>query len=451
MIPIYPDRPNTLCNYAWDYLLFYISEPSFTYCCRTERTKITPEMAQGYGSELFSNLPEHIERRRSLLQNHQHKDCNTCWSLENKGFKSARNDIKFEEYMHRNTGELPITKSDLIDNPSYELSSYANIIEIVLNNTCDAKCTYCSEHYSTQWYAEKKKFNIPMTRESSQIGARDPKVEALFWQWYRDVGMKQLIRFGFIGGEPLITDLIYECFDKLIEIHNASPRLQPVENLLNGDGISKIELCITTNMNTPEAYFQKFLEYLPKLNEHFNVIIQVSGENIGEELEYIRYGVKWNRFKNNLEKLLSLQALVTIDFMPCINLIGLPSLYKYTDYFKHCIEAYYPIHIHRNIVTWPTQQSPMCAPKEFASYFEKPIATFNSLLADEKYKDCKPYHNWVVFRDFLEQTRDAILNNPPMSNMWHTGEEVGIFFEELDKRRNTEFLKTFPEFVTWVQ
>lgn len=451
MIPIYPDRPNTLCNYAWDYLLFYISEPSFTYCCRTERTKITPEMYQGYGSELFSNLPEHIERRRSLLRNHQHKDCNTCWSLENKGFKSARNDTKFEEYMHRNAGVKPLSKNDLTDDPTYELSSYANIIEIVLNNTCDAKCTYCSEHYSTQWYAEKKKFNIAMTRESSQIGARDPKVEQLFWQWYEDVGMKQLIRFGFIGGEPLITDLIYECFDKLIEIHNKTPRLQPVENLLNGDGISKIELCITTNMNTPEAYFKKFLEYLPKLNEHFNIIIQVSGENVGEELEYIRYGVKWKRFKNNLEKLLSLQELVSIDFMPCINLVGLPSLYKYIDYFKYCVETYYPIHIHRNIVTWPTQQSPMCAPREFASYFDAPIKTFNELLNDERYKTCKPYNNWVVFKEFLEQTRDAILNNPPMTDMWYTGEEVGIFFEELDKRRNTNFLKTFPEFITWVQ
>lgn len=451
MIPIYPDRPNTLCNYAWDYLLFYISEPSFTYCCRTERTKITPEIYQAFGSDLFSNLPEHIERRNSLLRNHQHSDCNTCWSLENKGFKSARNDIKFEEYMHRNTGTKPQSKSDLISNSSLELSSYANIIEIVLNNTCDAKCTYCSEHYSTQWYAEKKKFNIAMTRESSQLGARDPKVEELFWQWYTDVGMKQLIRFGFIGGEPLITDLIYECFDKLIEIHNKNPRLQPVENLLNGDGISKIELCITTNMNTPEAYFKKFLDYLPKLNEHFSVIIQVSGENIGEELEYIRYGVKWNRFKNNLEKLLSLQHLVSIDFMPCINLVGLPSLHKYTDYFKYCVETYYPIHIHRNIVTWPKEQSPMNAPREFAQYLDEPIKTFNDLLSDERYKRVKPYNNWVVFRDFLQQTRDAILVNRSIQETKDISEEVAIFFEELDHRRNTNFLKTFPQFSEWIR
>ena len=450
MIPIYPDRPNTLCNYAWDYLMFYISEPSFTYCCRTSRKRITPELYQAFGSELFSNLPEHIDRRKSLLNNEQHNDCHTCWSLENNGFKSARNDINFEGYMERNMGILPKSKSDLVNNPQLQLSTYANIIEIVLNNTCDAKCTYCSEHYSTQWYAEKKKYNIPMTRESSQLGERDPKAEYYFWKWYEEVGMQKLFRFGFIGGEPLITDLIYECFDKLIEIHEKNPRIESVRNMGNGDYLDKVELCITTNLNTPESYFKKFLEYLPRLQQHFNIIIQVSSENVGEELEYIRYGVKWNRFKNNLEKLFSLPDLVTISFMPCLNLLGLPSLYKYVEYFKQCNENYYPFSIHRNIVTWPKEQSPMSAPKEFARYLDKPIEIFEELINDPKYKKAKPHHNWEVFRDFLIQTREAIENNPPMDNMQDKGEEVLIFFEELDRRRNTNFIKTFPEFKEWV-
>ena len=31
------------------------------------------------------------------------------------------------------------------------------------------------------------------------------------------------------------------------------------------------------------------------------------------------------------------------------------------------------------------------------------------------------------------------------------GEEVAIFFEELDYRRNTNFLKTFPQFGEWIR
>lgn len=449
MIPIYPDRPTTLCNYAWDYLMFYISEPSFTYCCRTERTKITPTIYNEFGADLFSNLPQHKERRKSLLKNEQHKDCKTCWSLENADFKSARNDFGFEDYMQRNTGTKPISSQDLL-NPIYQSSNYANIIEIVLNNTCDAKCTYCSEHYSTQWYAEKKKFNIAMTRESSQIGSRDPKVEALFWQWYTDVGMKKLMRFGFIGGEPLITDLIYECFDKLLEIHQKFPRTKPVKNILNHEMHDKIELCITTNMNTPENYFKKFLQYLPKLREHFNIIIQVSGENIGAELEYIRYGVKWERFKKNLETLLLMHDTVTINFMPCLNLLGLPSFIDYVNYFKHCVENYYAFDIHRNIVTWPTEQSPLKAPKEFARFLDKPIEIFNDLIANEKYVGCMSHANWCDFRDFLVTTRDGIRNNPSMMQTKDTAEEIYVFFSTLDSRRNTDFLSLFPEFSTWI-
>jgi len=449
MIPIYPERPNTLCNYAWDYLMFYISEPSFTYCCRTERTKITPEIYHTLGYDLFSNLPKHQERRKSLLNNEQHSDCNTCWSIENKGFKSARNDTKFEQYMHRNVQITPKSKQDLT-NPTLQLSSYSNIIEIVLNNTCDAKCTYCSEHYSTQWYAEKKKFNIPMTRESSQIGSRNPEVEKLFWEWYKNIGMKQLLRFGFIGGEPLITDLIYECFEELINIHTKYPRTEPFHNILNDDYYPKIELCITTNLNTPEAYFKKFLNYLPKLREHFDIIIQVSGENIGDELEYIRYGVKWKRFKHNLETLLQMPDMVTINFMPCLNLLGLPSFINYLNYFKECVEQYYPFEIHRNIVTWPKEQSPLKAPKEFARFLDQPIKVFDELINNDLYRNHKSYTNWCDFRDFLITTRDGIEKNPTMIQCKDTAEEIYVYFSTLDQRRNTDFLSLFPEFAQWI-
>jgi hypothetical protein len=92
----------------------------------------------------------------------------------------------------------------------------------------------------------------------------------------------------------------------------------------------------------------------------------------------------------------------------------------------------------------------MNAPKEFAQYLDAPINTFNELLNDERYKKVKPYNNWVVFRDFLVQTRDAILVNRSINETKDMGEEVAIFFEELDNRRNTNFLKTFPQFSEWI-
>jgi|LakMenEpi03Aug12_release.lakeMendotaPanAssembly.Ray.scaffolds.fasta_scaffold153909_2 hypothetical protein len=450
MIPIYPQRPDTLCRYAWDYLMFYISEPSFTYCCRTlKRTRITDEMCKSLGQDLFSNLPEHVERRKSLLSNVQHNDCHTCWQLENKGFESSRNDYMFEKYMERNTGFEPQNKEDLKNIPNLTRSTYASIIEIVLNNTCDAKCTYCSEHYSTQWYAEKKKYNIPMTRDTSQLGERKKEAEKLFWEWYKTTGIKHLTRFGFIGGEPLITDLLYECLDKLIEIHSNTVR-EPTINLSNDTTVDKIELCITTNMNTPPSYFNKFLNYLPILNQYFNVIVQVSGENIGEELEYIRYGVKWDRFKNNLETLLSKPDLVKINFMPCLNLLGLPSFYKYVEYFAACCKKYYPIDIHRNIVTWPKEQSPTIAPREYAAYLDQPLQIFNELINDPQFEGQSVINVWKEFLFFLKQTQDAIKKNQNIFNMFDKGEEVFVFFTELDDRRNTNFLKTFPEFKVWL-
>jgi len=422
---------------AWDYPMFFMFKNAVGYCCRTPRIDIDNELLEEMKEDFWSNHPSFVNRRKELINGIKSKDCDTCWQLEDAGFKSSRNDDHFNMFMKKNYPNF----NEKLDQrlfkffPGIERSNYSNVIEIVLNNTCDAKCTYCSEHYSTQWVTEKKKFG-GISPYYTDMNDRNPRAEELFWSWYENKVLHTNKRFGFIGGEPLIIDALYECFDKLIEIHER-------KQLSIQSDADKMELCITSNMNTPPAYFEKFMGYVKKLEKHFRIIIQVSGENVGDDLEYIRHGVKWKRWSRNVEYLLD-NTNITLNFLPCLSLLTIPRFNEYIQYVNKLNKKYGVMKIHQNIVTWPVEQSPMIAPKEFSQYFDPCIDSVNEILAGE-IKDRfirGEYENLLLW---LTKTREAIISNPSASEPVENAKKFYSFFNELDRRRNTSVLKIFPE------
>lgn len=423
---------HTRCNYAWDYLMYYPQQESYTYCCRTSPKKITSQQLEELGSEVFGNESSIINRRLALLNNEQHSECNTCWKLENSGFLSARSWQHFDQYMNRNNETSP-------------RSNYTNMIEIVLGNLCDSRCIYCNEDYSSQWASEKIRHNIPIISNNS-YDHNNPTLDEHFWDYYESVARHHVLRFGFIGGEPLITDRLYTYLDRLLDIHTRYPRIIPVTNILNGVSTTRIEICITTNLNTSLNYLNKFLDYSTRLIKHFDIIVQVSGENTGAKLEYIRSGTRWDRWLSNLIKL-SNHDSVKINFMPCINLLGLSGLADYMFLFKDWCNQYYATDIHRNIVTDPWQQSPRNAPREFIEYFNEPIAIIESMISNPKYKLANSLNNWVVFLDFLKQTQSSISKNPKLNDMSEMAQQIIQHYLELDQRRHTNVFDIFPEFL----
>jgi hypothetical protein len=288
--------------------------------------------------------------------------------------------------------------------------------------------------YSTQWYAEKKKTNKVSASYVPQE-TRNYKAEEVFWKWYENKAIKTIRRFGFIGGEPFLIDALYECFDKLIEIHDRTS--------VAGDPVTgKVELCITSNMNTPPAYFEKFLSYIPRLEKHFTIIIQVSGENTGDDLEYIRHGVKWDRWSKNVEYLLA-NTTVTLNFLPCLSLMSIPRFHLYLEFYKEMCQKYRFMQIHNNIVTGPYEQSPMIAPKEFAQYFDKCIEIMQ--WVNENNKNQMITHALVTFIDWLKRTQNAISNNPSETEITENAIKFFQYFEDLDRVRRTNLLEVFPE------
>lgn len=423
----------TLCSRPWDIPIYYPYHNSFSYCSKTPKIKINIDLLRSLGDNFWSNHPNLIERRRSLLEGIKHTDCEVCWKLEDKGFKSARNVEEMHYFMRRNITNLSWNTEweEFKDIPNIEYSNYTNALEIFLNNTCDAKCTYCNEEYSSQWETEKRKFGEIKTFHPK---VKSKEIEESFWNWYSTTAIKTVRRVGFIGGEPLIQEELYECFDKLINIHS--------NNGLRSEA-DLVEIYIVSNLNTPPSLLQKFLDYTVKLKKYFKIKLQISGEALGNELEYIRYGVKFEIWKHNIHRVIS-NSNLNVAFQPVISLLSLPTLSNYLNFFHQICKNYKFIKLHYNMVSYPLAQSPLLAYKDFVPFIESSILVLNEIILDDIEAEKQRIKSYIKFKDGLEKIKTAIKDkeiNYSQAAIFYN------YFSNLDQKRNTKVFITFPFFL----
>jgi organic radical activating enzyme len=417
----------------------------FRSCCRTPNNKITKEDLEAQGIDAFLNSPKMLQSRLDLIQGIKTEDCKTCWNIEDSGMTSprhtpesfwrhmtVRNQIPEQSYKEESFLNTLENITDIND-PKLK-SQHPYMLEISLGNTCDMKCMYCNHHYSTQWATEE----IKLGRISqAQYDREFPKASNIFnekfWEWFDTVGVKYCTRIGIIGGEPLIMPEFYTFVDKLLK---SKETISPDK---------KVNFWVVTNMNTPKNYLDKFLTYLPKLSKVFDVEILVSMESVGEKAEYIRNGIHWDRFTNNVDKLLSNKELnFGFAFMPAINALSISSLKEFVMYAESLYHKHgRPIAIKQSVVTFPNHQSPFILTPNFAKYIDECVEYMDSkkdvmpLVSD-------PYGQWVSFMKFISTLADSIRTN--LLDRTEQRRTFGIWFDDFDVRRNMKFTDTFPEY-----
>lgn len=444
------DPMNTICDLKWNYPIFNMDRGEFRSCCRTPSRKVSVQELEALGTDAFLNSSHQLQSRLDLVNGIRHKDCQSCWNLEDSGMQSPRH--RPEQFWHHMQTRKQIDKSirfsndalrieldkiNSIDHPSLK-SKYPYMLEISLGNTCDMKCMYCSHHYSTQWATERIKYGeITQEQYEKEFPKASEKFENTFWKWFDTVSI-HLGRLGIIGGEPLIMPEFYTFVDKLIE---SIKKVQPQRK-------EKMTFWIVTNLNTPPKYLEKLFNYLPTLTEMFNVEILVSMEAVGPRAEYIRNGIDWDKFSSNLDLLLSNKELkFNFGFISSVNALSIAS----TEEFVRWVEALYfkygrPIAIKHNIVSFPSWQKPLTLTADFADYLYKCTEYMKTRV------DVMPivddyYGRWDQYIIFLENLAASIKNN----NRDETKDRQKFveWFNTYDERRKLNLLEVFPEYQTF--
>ena len=434
------NNENTVCHLRWGYPNISLSRNEIRTCCKTPFQKISEDLLDHYQTDIFLNTTYQKKRRMEMLQGVQHSDCKSCWSLEQSGAKSLRgnNPYGFIDFAKRHNMfdefDPPtlerISQEVSLDSKILE-SNNPFMLEVSLGNTCDMKCMYCNHVYSSQWATESLKNNSINMEIYKQVQTQpNERFINLFWDWVDTKAKHSLDRIGIIGGEPLITPEFYDFLDKLIEVY------------ADKEG-PKTRIWVVTNLNATDNYYNKFLEYIPKLSEKFILEVHISMEALYEQAEYIRNGLDWKRFETNVNKLFASNADIELAFLPSVTALAVPRFYEFLKWVHNLSITYdKAVMLKQNIVTHPDIQSPFILPAECAIYLDPAIEWMENISINMPEVSDK-FGTWYSYTEFLTKLRDGIRHNQTDNTMLK--QRFATWFDDFDNKRNLNFVNTFPE------
>ena len=98
-----------------------------------------------------------------------------------------------------------------------------------------------------------------------------------------------------------------------------------------------LDFSINSNLGVPDELITKLIEKLKRITEEDKVkgfVLFTSCDGWGEQAEYIRNGLEFNRFWDNVNRILREVPKITITFMVTYNML---SVFSFDKFIKICV------------------------------------------------------------------------------------------------------------------
>ena len=370
-----------------------------------------------------------------MLAGEKPAECQYCWNMEDLGKLSDRHYRSGEpwaavdlEKIRNSTGD----EDDII--PSY--------VEVNFNHACNLKCSYCSPQFSSSWQQEVDQWggyptstthNDPshFTGRNRPIPARadNPYVDA-FWQWWPKL-YPRLKHFRMTGGEPLMDKNTYRVFDYVLALPNPD-----------------LHLNVTSNFSVDDALFEKYIGYVKQLCntqiEHFMQYVSIDS-GVPKHAEYIRHGMDYDRVMAYSHHFLSeipyRNSLTFIITMNNLSVLGLQHQLEHILEMRRAYSTTYQrVWFDTPLLRQPAWQSLQILPPAYADKLEG-VADWMEQHMETSERPFRGFKDYEVQR----MRRDIAWMREGTDNLEQKRADCYRFFTEHDRRRGTDFLKTFPE------
>lgn len=239
--------------------------------------------------------------RKFLIEGGKDKRCSSCFSKEEAGKSSMRTETlqKFEHRMHW-VDETDIDGKSVNAKPVY--------FDIRFNNLCNLRCRTCWHGASSSWFEEAKLLKQNFGNKPIIEASKD---SSGFVKELLDQGV-EVEEIYFAGGEPLMMKEHYDWLEGLIQ-----------------QGQTKVHLRYNSNLSVLKLKGRSALD----LWMHFErVTVSASIDHVGAEGEYIRKGVSWKGFVDNMRTIKTKAPHVMLEIAPTVsvfNVSSLPELHRY--------------------------------------------------------------------------------------------------------------------------
>lgn len=428
-----------LCLAKWKQVSLHLATGLNNSCYHPPLHSIPLEEIQHTPGALH-NTAHKKTQRKIMLRNERPAECQYCWNMEDLGNLSDRHYRSGEPWAAADFEKIKNSFGDEDDVvPSY--------VEVNFNNACNLKCSYCSPQFSSSWQQEAERMgayptsnphNDPAhftgTRRPIPAREHNPYLDA-FWAWWPTL-YPQLKHFRMTGGEPLLDKNTYKVFDYVLALPNPD-----------------LHLNVTSNFSVDHMLFDKYIGYVKQLCntqiEHFMQYVSVDSGN-PRQAEYIRSGLQYDLMLSNVHRYLyDVPARNSLTFIITMNNLSITGLKPLLEHIlmlrKEFSTTYQRVWFDTPVLRQPAWQSIQTLPESYASQLESTIDWMEQHLetASDPFHGFKDYEVQRLRRD-LAWMREGQKQDHSMARA-----DFYRFFAEHDRRRDTDFLKTFPEMRTW--
>jgi organic radical activating enzyme len=383
------------------------------------------------------------EKRREMLNGGKPDECNYCWNVE-------KTSNSFSDRVFKSSEDWSLPYLEEIKGLDWRANYNPKYVEVSFSNTCNFKCAYCGPQFSSKWVEEIEKHGgYPTSTNFNEIGyltttnqmpykhsEDNPYVES-FWKWWPEL-YNDLDTFRITGGEPLLSKDTWKILEFLANT--------PTPN-------KKLNFSINTNLGVPKNLIERFVDLMNQIIDKGNVNefnIFTSCESVGKQAEYVRYGLDYDEFFENVEYVLSNNSKVTVNIMATFNALsvfGYDELIdkvfelkkKYQNNERYWVSA---VQLDTSYLRWPKHLSVKILDEEQKElilksakkmfYYAMPLFTREYYgFSDIEIQKLKRIYDYSV----SDEEYNVDLNR----------RDFVAFVDEYDKRRNVNFLDTFPE------
>lgn len=431
----------SFCAAKWNQVTLHL-QTGHTHSCHHPRPhKIPLDEIQSDPSALHNTQYKKLQRKK-MLEGIRPEECDYCWRVED----SSTDAISDRTYKSFEMWSKPFIHD--IKNTDWNKNIIPTYLEVSFSSVCNFKCSYCSPQVSSKWMEEIERFgpyptstrfgNLEWLRheDAMPIPHKDenPYVDA-FWEWWPEIYTK-LIHFRITGGEPLMTKDTMKILDYVIEHPNPN-----------------LHLSINSNMCVADPLLDKFIEKIKIIiaeNKVKQFKIFTSCDAYGKQAEYIRNGMDYDKWLYNIRRVLKEVPGCTFTVMSTFNALSMFSYDKFIldilsikQEFATKNTQYSPILLDTPYLRWPEHQSVFILPKEMLSA----IKTYAQIMYDNPEPQDQPFagfFKWEAdkFLRLYDMAMENLVDSAKLSNMQ---EDFVKFVDEHDRRRDTNFLETFPE------
>jgi len=420
----------SFCGAKWYNATTWLGSGTTASCHHPPAHKIPlEEIKENYTA--IHNTKHKKEMRRMMQNGERPRECEYCWKMEDMG-KNAVSDRTFKTIIYTDEQLQQAYEAD------YKENTNLKTFEIAFDRVCNLACSYCNASFSTTWAKDIKNNGPYENLVSDGAGAfrqngdwaqpykddeDNPYIQA-FWKWWDNGLSESLEELRITGGEPLMSGNTWKLFD-WFEAQDSDMRFAINSNLIAKKDI--VDKLITKAQNIK------------------NFHIYTSCEAVGEQAEYIRDGLDYKLWLNNVKRIIT-ETDAETNIMMTINSLCLFSITEFLDevYNLKEIKGSKNPNVSLNLLRFPSFQSPLALPNHIKDFCHNKLSAW--------YQEAKQRPLWHEFElANIERLIDYLVTvdapHRRTSNPITLWRDFKTFYKQYDQRRGKS-IYVFPNILT---